>query len=78
MKFTSASVPHWYKFPSRPGDVVYEPGERPEYVYFPTTAVVSLVYAMADGATAEMGLVGNEGMVGVALFLGGERRRTRQ
>jgi CRP-like cAMP-binding protein len=54
------------------GDVVYEPGERAEYVYFPTTAAVSLLYAMADGATAEMGLVGNEGIVGVALFLGGE------
>jgi CRP-like cAMP-binding protein len=52
-------------------DVIYEPGECLGYVYFPTTAVVSLVYTMADGATAEMGLVGNEGVVGVALFLGG-------
>lgn len=54
------------------GDVVHEPGEQLEHVYFPTGAVVSLVYTMADGDTAEMGLVGNEGVVGVALFLGGD------
>jgi CRP-like cAMP-binding protein len=53
------------------GDVVYEPGERLEHICFPTSAVVSLVYTMADGDTAEMGLVGNDGVVGVALFLGG-------
>jgi CRP-like cAMP-binding protein len=53
------------------GDVIYEPGERMEHVYFPTSAVVSLIYTMGDGDTAEMGLVGNEGVVGVALFLGG-------
>ena len=54
------------------GDVVYEPGRRIEHVYFPTSAVVSLIYTMEDGATAEMGLVGNEGVVGIALFLGGD------
>jgi CRP-like cAMP-binding protein len=54
------------------GDVVYEPSERMEHVYFPTSAVVSLVYTMANGDTAEMGLVGNEGVVGVARFLGGD------
>lgn len=54
------------------GDVLYEPGERTSYVYFPTSSVVSLIYTMADGDTAEMGLVGNEGVVGVALFLGGD------
>ena len=43
------------------GDVVYEPGQRMNYAYFPTSAVVSLLYVMTDGATAEMGLVGNEG-----------------
>jgi CRP-like cAMP-binding protein len=52
--------------------VVYEPGKRMAYVYFPTSAVVSLIYTMEDGATAEMGLVGNEGVVGIALFLGGD------
>jgi CRP-like cAMP-binding protein len=54
------------------GDVVYEPGERLEHVYFPTSAVVSLIYTMEDGDTAEVGLVGNEGVVGIALFLGGD------
>jgi CRP-like cAMP-binding protein len=54
------------------GDVVYDTGRRMAHVYFPTTAVVSLIYTMEDGATAEMGLVGNEGVVGIALFMGGE------
>ena len=54
------------------GDVIYEPGERMEHVYFPTSAVVSLIYTMEDGDTAEMGLVGNEGVVGIALFMGGD------
>lgn len=54
------------------GDVVYDTGRRMEHIYFPTSAVVSLIYIMEDGATAEMGLVGNEGVVGIALFMGGE------
>jgi CRP-like cAMP-binding protein len=54
------------------GDVVYDTGRRMEHIYFPTTAVVSLIYTMEDGGTAEMGLVGNEGAVGIALFMGGE------
>ena len=53
------------------GDVIHEPGELVEHVFFPTSAVVSLIYTMVDGDTAEMALVGNEGVVGVALFLGG-------
>jgi CRP-like cAMP-binding protein len=53
------------------GDVLYEPGERLAHLYFPTTCIVSLVYSMEDGATAEMALSGNDGAVGVALFLGG-------
>jgi CRP-like cAMP-binding protein len=53
------------------GDVLYEPGECMEYVYFPINAVVSLIYTMENGDTAEVGLVGNEGVVGVALFMGG-------
>jgi CRP-like cAMP-binding protein len=59
------------------GDVVYESGLTLEYVYFPTTSVVSLLYTMEDGATAEMGLVGNDGVVGVALFLGGDTTPNR-
>ena len=53
------------------GQVVYECGERIDYVYFPTTCVVSLLYTMRDGSTAEMALAGNDGVVGIALFLGG-------
>jgi CRP-like cAMP-binding protein len=53
------------------GGVVYESSEKMEYLLFPTTCIVSLLYTMADGTTAEMGLVGNDGVVGVALFMGG-------
>ena len=59
------------------GQVIYEPGERIEYCYFPTNSVVSLLYTTQDGSTAEMGLVGNEGVLGVALFLGGESTCSR-
>jgi CRP-like cAMP-binding protein len=53
------------------GQVIYECGERIDYVYFPTTCVVSLLYTMRDGSTAEMALAGNDGVVGIALVLGG-------
>jgi CRP-like cAMP-binding protein len=53
------------------GDVIYESGERLDYVYFPTTAIISLLYLMEDGSSAEMGLAGKEGIVGIALFMGG-------
>ena len=54
------------------GDVIYESQGQMEHVYFPTTAHVSLLYTMLDGSTAEVGLVGNEGLVGIALFMGGD------
>lgn len=54
------------------GQVLYEPGERPDHVYFPTGAVVSCLYTMQDGAIAEFALVGNDGIVGIALVLGGD------
>jgi CRP-like cAMP-binding protein len=54
------------------GDVIGEPGQRVAYMYFPTTAVVSSLYTTEDGQTAEMGLVGNDGVVGLSLFLGGD------
>jgi CRP-like cAMP-binding protein len=53
------------------GEVIYESGERLDYIYFPTTAIISLLYLMEDGSSAEMGLAGNEGVVGIALFMGG-------
>jgi CRP-like cAMP-binding protein len=59
------------------GEVVYESGVQMDHVYFPTTCHVSLLYTMIDGATAEMGLVGNEGVVGIALFMGGETTPNR-
>lgn len=54
------------------GEVIYESQGLMEYVFFPTTGHVSLLYTMINGSTAEVGLVGNEGLVGVALFMGGD------
>lgn len=59
------------------GEIVSEPGKRIDYCYFPINSVVSLLYTMQDGSTAEMGLVGNEGVLGVAVFLGGESTCSR-
>ncbi len=53
------------------GQVLYEPGGTLSHVYFPTTAIVSLLYVMENGASAEIAVVGNEGIVGVSLFMGG-------
>jgi CRP-like cAMP-binding protein len=54
------------------GQVLYEPGGRLRHVYFPITSIVSLLYVMADGASAEIAIVGREGMLGISLFMGGE------
>jgi CRP-like cAMP-binding protein len=59
------------------GQNIFEPGERINYCYFPTNSVISLLYTMQDGLTAEMGLVGNEGVLGIAAFLGGESSCSR-
>jgi CRP-like cAMP-binding protein len=56
---------------------LYESGARQDYVFFPTTSIVSLLYVMEDGASAEIAVVGNEGMVGIALFMGGETMPSR-
>jgi CRP-like cAMP-binding protein len=53
------------------GKVLYESGTTMSHVYFPTTAIVSLLYVMKDGASAEIAVVGNDGLVGIALFMGG-------
>jgi CRP-like cAMP-binding protein len=53
------------------GQVLYESGVTMSHVFFPTTAIVSLLYVMEDGASAEIAVVGNEGLVGVSLFMGG-------
>ena len=59
------------------GDVLYESGSQLHYVYFPTTSIVSLLYVMEDGASAEIAVVGKEGLLGIALFMGGESTPSR-
>jgi CRP-like cAMP-binding protein len=59
------------------GEVLYESGGTLSHVYFPTTAIVSLLYVMENGASAEIAVVGNEGLVGVSLFMGGESTPSR-
>ncbi|VVE01016.1 Crp/Fnr family transcriptional regulator [Pandoraea cepalis] len=59
------------------GRVIYESGDRLDHVYFPTTAIVSLLYVMEDGSSAEIAIVGKEGVVGIALFMGGETTPSR-
>ncbi|MGE8451800.1 MAG: Crp/Fnr family transcriptional regulator [Pseudomonadales bacterium] len=59
------------------GHVVYESGDQLGHVYFPTTSIISLLYVMEDGASAEIAIVGNEGIVGIALFMGGETTPSR-
>jgi CRP-like cAMP-binding protein len=59
------------------GRVLYESGGTLQHVYFPTTAIVSLLYVMENGASAEIAVVGNEGVVGISLFMGGESTPSR-
>ena len=59
------------------GEALYEPGIGMRYLYFPTNSIVSLLYVLADGASAEIAVVGNEGVIGVSLFMGGETTPSR-
>ena len=59
------------------GQVLYESGRALSHVYFPTTSIVSLLYVMANGASAEIAVVGNEGIIGISLFMGGESTPSR-
>jgi CRP-like cAMP-binding protein len=59
------------------GDVLYEPGAQLRHVYFPTTSIVSLLYVMENGASAEIAIVGNEGILGISLFMGGQSTPSR-
>jgi len=59
------------------GHVLSESGRKMAHVYFPTTAIVSLLYVLEDGASAEIAVVGNEGVVGISLFMGGESTTSR-
>ena len=59
------------------GKAIYEAAQQIEYLYFPTTSMISLLSTIEDGITAEVGLTGNDGVVGIALFLGGETTPNR-
>jgi CRP-like cAMP-binding protein len=59
------------------GEVVYESGRHIDHVYFPTTCIVSLLYVLENGASAEIAVVGHEGVVGISLFMGGETTPSR-
>jgi len=65
-------APHLELVPLPLGEVLYEPGGQLQHAYFPTTAIVSLHYVMESGASAETAGVGNEGVVGISLFMGGD------
>lgn len=69
--------PHLELVPLELGQVVCEAGSKQRYVYFPLDSIISLLYVMENGASAEIAVVGNDGMVGVALFMGGESTTSR-
>jgi CRP-like cAMP-binding protein len=69
--------PHLQLVPMPLGKVVYESGAALRHIYFPTDSIVSLLYVMRDGASAEIAVVGREGAVGVSLFMGGETTPSR-
>jgi CRP-like cAMP-binding protein len=68
----SRLAPHLERVDMCVGDVIYQYGSQSQHVYFPATSIVSLIYDMEDGASAEVAIVGNEGMIGVGLFMAGE------
>ena len=70
-------APYLEEVPMPLGKVLYESGDTMRYVYFPTDSIVSLLYVMESGASAEISVVGNDGMVGIALFMGGESTPSR-
>jgi CRP-like cAMP-binding protein len=70
-------APHLELIPMPLGEALYESGGTLPYVYFPTTSIVSLLYVMEDGASAEIALVGNEGILGISLFMGGDTTPSR-
>lgn len=59
------------------GKILYEPGDTLRHVYFPTDSIVSLLYVMENGSSAEISVVGNDGLIGVSLFMGGESTPSR-
>src|SRR5437867_7717845 len=69
--------PHLELVPMPLGEALYESGGHLQHVYFPTTSIVSLLYVLEDGASAEIAVVGNEGILGIAIFMGGETTPSR-
>lgn len=72
-----ALLPSLERVPLPLGMAVYESGAKQAYVYFPTTAIVSLLYVLENGASAEIAVTGREGLVGIAIFMGGETTPSR-
>ncbi|HZR38226.1 MAG TPA: Crp/Fnr family transcriptional regulator [Nevskia sp.] len=70
-------LPYLELVPLPLGKVLYESGDAMRHVFFPTDSIVSLLYVMESGASAEISVVGNEGLIGVALFMGGESTPSR-
>ena len=70
-------LPHLEYVPMPFGKVLNEPNGRLQYVYFPTTSIVSLLYTLADGGSSEIGVIGNEGVLGVSVLMGGETTPNR-
>ena len=70
-------LPHLEAVSMPLGEAIYESGGRLQHVYFPTTSIVSLLYVLEDGASAELAVVGNEGVLGISLFMGGETTPNR-
>jgi CRP-like cAMP-binding protein len=70
-------LPHLEHVDMRLGEVLYEAGSTLSHVYFPTTAIVSLLYVMKNGESAEIAVVGNDGVVGISLFMGGDSTPSR-
>lgn len=70
-------LPHLERIELPLGEVIYESGGELRHVYFPITCIVSLLYVMENGASAEIAVIGNDGMVGVALFMGGDSMPNR-
>ena len=70
-------APHLELMPMPLGEAIYESGGKLNHVYFPTTSIVSLLYVLGSGASAEIAVVGNDGILGISLFMGGETTSSR-
>ena len=70
-------LPYLEPVPLHLGEVLYESGDQMRHVYFPTTAIISLLYVLENGSSAEIAVVGNEGILGISLFMGGNTTPSR-